>query len=253
MAMVGRGPPYVLWWDISDIGRVGLSPPLFDPFHRTLADGDGGPRPTLRSEWADTTARGWLTPLFFDRTHSGAMPNYRRIRVPGGTYSFTVAIAERQTTVLVDHVDALRNAFQVVRKARPFRLDAIVVLPDHLHCMWTLPPGDTAFPVRWSQIKATFSRSIPAGESRLSSRIAKRERGLWQRRYWEHLVRDEGDFQRCLDYIHYNPIKHGHVARAMDWPHSSFRQWVDRGVYPLDWASAPDDRGVGLSPPFFDP
>jgi putative transposase len=168
------------------------------------------------------------------------MPDYRRVRVPGGTYFFTVAIADRQATLLIDHIQALRNAFASVRAARPFQLDAIVVLPDHLHCLWTLPPGDAAFAVRWSQIKAAFSRGVPHGERRRPSRIAKRERGVWQRRYWEHWVRDDQDFRRCLDYIHYNPIKHGYVTRAIDWPHSSFRRWVSRGVYPNGWASNPD-------------
>lgn len=171
------------------------------------------------------------------------MPDYRRFQVPGGTYFFTVAIADRQATLLTDHIQALRDALTSVHKARPFQLDAIVVLPDHLHSLWTLPPGDVAFPVRWSQIKAAFSRCIPKGERRRPSRVAKRERGVWQRRYWEHWVRDEQDFRRCLDYIHYNPIKHEYVTRAMDWPHSSFRRWVARGVYPTDWASNPDAAG----------
>ncbi|MET0717244.1 MAG: transposase [Pseudoxanthomonas sp.] len=167
------------------------------------------------------------------------MPDYRRLWVPGGTYFFTVAIADRQTTLLTDRIDALREAFTEVRKSRSFQLDAIVVLPDHLHCLWTLPPDDAAFSVRWGQIKAAFSRRIPRDERRCPSRVAKRERGLWQRRYWEHLVRDEKEFWYCLDYIHYNPVKHGHVTRAMDWPHSSFRRWVARGVYLPDWATDP--------------
>ena len=168
------------------------------------------------------------------------MPDYRRVRVPGGTYFFTVAIADRTTTLLVDHLQALRDAFAITRKVRPFQLDAIVVLPDHLHCLWTLPLGDDAYPLRWSQIKAAFSRRIPKGERRRPSRLAKRERGVWQRRYWEHWVRDEADFKRCLDYIHYNPIKHGYVNRAIDWPHFSFQHWAARGAYPPDGASHPD-------------
>ena len=168
------------------------------------------------------------------------MPDYRRVWVPGGTYFFTVAIADRRLSLLVDHFGLLRQAFQATRRARPFRIDAMVVLPDHLHCLWTLPPGDDAFPIRWSRIKATFSRGIVADERRRPSLIRKRERGIWQRRYWEHAIRDEADFQRCLDYLHYNPVKHGHAARAMDWPYSSFRHWVERGAYPLDWATPVD-------------
>jgi putative transposase len=174
------------------------------------------------------------------------MPDYRRVWVPGGTYFFTVAIADRQRTLLLDHIDSLRQAFQTVRRARPFRIDAMVVLPDHLHCLWTLPSGDDAFPIRWSQIKAMFSRGIAAEERRRPSLISKRERGIWQRRYWEHLIRDEADFQHCLDYLHYNPVKHGHAACAMDWPHSSFRLWVERGIYPVDWAT-PVDIGTHQS------
>ena len=105
------------------------------------------------------------------------MPDYRRVRVSGGTYFFTVAIADRTTTLLVDHLQALRDAFAVTRKARPFQLDAIVVLPDHLHCLWTLPLGDDAYPLRWSQIKAAFSRRIPKGERRRPSRHAKARAG----------------------------------------------------------------------------
>jgi REP-associated tyrosine transposase len=173
------------------------------------------------------------------RTQAVRMPNYRRVRVPGGTYFFTVAIAERRARLLIEHIDALRDAFTATRKSRQFKLEAIVVLPDHLHCLWTLPTGDAAFSVRWSQIKAGFSRGVPKAGRRRPSLVTKRERGLWQRRYWEHLVRDQKDFRHCLDYIHYNPIKHGYVTRAMDWPHSSFRRWVAKGVYPLDWATDP--------------
>jgi len=115
---------------------------------------------------------------------------------------------------------------------------AIVVLPDHLHCVWTLPEGDADNASRWAQIKSGFSRRLPAGEWRSARRIARRERGIWQRRYWEHLVRDEEDLRRHVDYVHFNPIKHGHVARLADWPHSSFHRWVGAGVYAGNWGSA---------------
>jgi putative transposase len=164
------------------------------------------------------------------------MPDYRRHRVPGGTYFFTVTLAERRLALLVEHIAVLREAFDAVRRARPFSLDAIVVLPDHLHCLWTLPPGDDDFASRWAQVKAGFSRGIPHGEHRRASLIRKRERGVWQRRYGEHLIRDDEDYSRHLDYIHFNPVKHGHVLVAADWPYSSFRRWVARGVYPLDWS-----------------
>jgi len=117
-------------------------------------------------------------------------------------------------------------------------MPAFVVLPEHLHCIWRLPPGDDDFPVRWRLIKSRFSRSLPKNERRSQSRECKKERGIWQRRYWEQLVRGDVHFQRCLHYIHYNPIKHGYVSHALHWPHSSFLPWAERGVYPMDWATA---------------
>jgi putative transposase len=120
--------------------------------------------------------------------------------------------------------------------ARPFTIDAIVILPDHLHCLWTPPPGDVDYPVRWAHIKQAFSRRVPWGERRRASRIAKRERGLWQRRYWEHSIKDCDDLKHHFDYIHYNPVRHGHVARVIEWPHSSFHRYVKMRVYPPDWA-----------------
>jgi putative transposase len=138
--------------------------------------------------------------------------------------------------LLVERIALLREAFAATRLARPFVLDAIVVLPDHLHCLWTLPPGDDDFASRWARIKAGFSRRVPCDEHRRASRLRKRERGLWQRRYWEHWIRGEEDLRRHLDYIHFNPVKHGHAQRALDWPYSSFRRCVARGLYPRDWA-----------------
>ena len=150
------------------------------------------------------------------------MPNYVRVRVPGGTYFFTVNLLERRRRLLVEHVDALRAAFTETRRVRPFVIIGMVVLPDHLHCLWRLPDGDADNAGRWAQIKAGFSRRLPPGERRSATRIAKRERGIWQRRFWEHLTTDEDDLQQHLDYIHFNPVKHGHAARAVDWPYS----WV---------------------------
>lgn len=167
-----------------------------------------------------------------------AMPNYRRTWVPGGTYFFTVAIAERSKSLLVDRIDDLRDAFRAAHGARPFTIDAIVILPDHLHCLWTLPEGDIDYPVRWAHIKTAFSRRVPKDEHRRASRILKRERGLWQRRYWEHLVRDEDDLKHHVDYIHFNPVKHGLVASAVDWPYSSYHRFVREHWYPLDGAMA---------------
>lgn len=162
--------------------------------------------------------------------------------MPGGTYFFTVNLLERRRRLLVEHIDLLRDAFGAAKAARPFDLLAIVVLPDHLHCVWRLPEGDADNANRWAQIKSGFSRALPLHERRSPRRITRRERGIWQRRYWEHLVRDEDDLRRHIDYIHINPVKHGHAARAVDWPYSSFRRWVAAGVYPMEWAAAPMAR-----------
>ena len=152
------------------------------------------------------------------------MTHYRRARVPGGTYFFTVALADRSQTLLVDHVNALRRAMRDVRAAHPFEVDAIVVLPDHLHTIWTLPLDDDDYSVRWALLKASFSRTLPRDETRSKSRRCKRERGIWQRRFWEHVIRDEADLLSHIDYIHNNPVKHGYVEDALTWPYSSARR-----------------------------
>lgn len=167
------------------------------------------------------------------------MPNYRLARVPGCIYFFTVNLLERRRRLLVEHADDLRASFRVAQAARPFEMLAIVVLSDHLHCIWRLPIDDADNANRWAHIKASFSRRLPRDEGRTGRRIVCRERGIWQRRYWEHLILDDDDLRRHTDYIHWNPVKHGHASRAADWPYSSFRRWVIAGVYPLDWAMPP--------------
>nr|WP_243405516.1 transposase [Solimicrobium silvestre] len=156
-------------------------------------------------------------------------------------------LAERQgNDLLVKHIDALREAFRVTKKTHPFVIEAMVVLPDHLHCLWRLPPDDSDYPKRWRLIKAHFSQMLACGEFISASRKKKGERGIWQRRYWEHVIRDERDLHNHLDYIHYNPVKHGHVLRAIDWPYSSFHIYVVRGHYPADWAAPSNlDRRLG--------
>lgn len=168
------------------------------------------------------------------------MPNYRRAFVPGGTYFFTVAVADRRRAILTERIEALSHAFRLVRAWRPFAMPAFVVLPDHLHCIWSLPEGDVDFPARWNRIKGAFSRCVDDRGYRSPSRISKRERAIWQRRYWEHLIRDERDLQNHIDYIHFNPVKHGWAQRPRDWPHSSFHRFVREGVLPADWAGSPD-------------
>jgi len=163
------------------------------------------------------------------------VPDYRRNRVEGGTYFFTLALADRRSDLLVREVDALRASVSRARTLYPFNIDAWVVLPEHLHAVWTLPEGDADFPTRWTLIKRGFSAKIAKGESRSASRIAKGERGIWQRRFWEHTVRNEADFTRHVDYVHFNPVKHGLVSNAGDWPFSSFRRAVARGHHPTDW------------------
>jgi putative transposase len=170
------------------------------------------------------------------------MTNYRRHFVPGGSYFFTVNLADRRLRLLTDHIDALRAAFRYARARHPFTVDAIVVLPDHLHVIWTLPEGEFDFALRWRLIKAAFSRALPRAEKISPSRTRKGERGIWQRRYWEHTIRDENDFARHAEYIHFNPVQHGHVGRVVDWPYSSFHRMVRRGLYRPDWAGASDDH-----------
>lgn len=163
------------------------------------------------------------------------MPDYRRFRVPGGTYFFTVNLLERRLDLLVRHIDLVREAVRVTKRERPFHIDAWVVLPDHMHCVWTLPPGDDDFSNRWKAIKIRFVQKTPAIERRSKVRTNKGERGIWQRRFWEHAIRDERDYANHIDYVHVNPLKHGYVTRVKDWPYSSFHRYVREGVLPADW------------------
>jgi putative transposase len=163
------------------------------------------------------------------------MVNYRRNVLPGGTFFFTVTLANRRSSVLVKQIEPLRRAFAAARAERPFVIDAIVILPDHLHVIFTLPDGDSDFAGRWRRIKGHFSSSLlEAGLPVKRSRNG--DLSLWQRRYWEHTIRDERDFARHVDYIHFNPVKHGLVHRVRDWPHSSFHRYVREGTLPEDWA-----------------
>ena len=163
------------------------------------------------------------------------MTRYRRAWIGGGTFFFTVTLADRSSDLLVRHVDLLRRVYAVVNKRHPFETVAICVLPDHLHTVWSLPSGDANFPLRWNLIKGGFSRSLPSSAARTPSKIIKREKGIWQRRYWEHAIRDDADLVRHVDYIHFNPVKHGLVSRVSDWKHSSFHDHVRRGVLATDW------------------
>lgn len=141
------------------------------------------------------------------------MPDYRRNRVPGGTYFFTANLYDRRSRLFIEAIDLLREAVRSTRRARPFDIDAWVVLPEHMHCIWTLPEGDADFPGRWRAIKTAFSKSLPAVEPRTGVMVHRHERGIWQRRYWEHTIRDDADYAAHMDYIHFNPVKHGRAKR----------------------------------------
>jgi putative transposase len=165
------------------------------------------------------------------------MPDYRRYRVPGGTYFFTVNLLERRTDLLVRHIDSLREAVARTRAERPFHIDGWVVLPDHVHCVLTLPPGDDDFSNRIKAIKIRFVRAVGPVERRSSVRVTRRERGIWQRRFWEHAIRDQDDYARHMDYLHFNPVKHGYVTAVAEWPYSTFHRLAREGVYPRSWGS----------------
>jgi putative transposase len=170
------------------------------------------------------------------------MPNYRRLYVPGGTYFFTVVTASRRPILATDlGRQCLHEALAKVRSQVPFNIVAIVLLPEHLHCVWTLPPGDDDFSSRWADAKAEFTKRFLAGggaEVPISaSRQKKGERGIWQRRFWEHLVRSEDELKRCVDYIHINPLRHGLVNRVRDWPWSTFHRFATEGEYSENWGT----------------
>lgn len=169
------------------------------------------------------------------------MPNYRRYSVPGASVFFTV-VTERRAKILGNDLtrDLLRAAFRdCFERWPPFRVDALVMLPEHLHAIWTLSPDDCDFSKRWGAIKKHFTDAwleLGGVERPCSdSRIRHRRRGVWQRGFWDHVLRDERDYQRHFDYIHYNPVKHGLVERPCDWPYSSFHRWIKRGIYDPHW------------------
>jgi putative transposase len=163
--------------------------------------------------------------------------HYRRSKTAGGTCFFTVTLADRTSDLLIQKIDLLREVIRATRHRHPFTIVAMVVLPDHLHSLWRLPPEDAEYPKRWSLIKSGFSRRMPKEESVSKSRENKRERGIWQRRYWEHQIRDETDLERHVDYIHFNPVKHGYVTRAVDWQYSSIHRFIANGWLTADWGT----------------
>ncbi|NNL06205.1 MAG: transposase [Gammaproteobacteria bacterium] len=167
------------------------------------------------------------------------MPNYRRAQANGGTYFFTVVTYRRRPVFnRPECINFLRESITEVRRKHPFNIDAWVLLPDHMHCIWTLPDEDRDFSRRWGLLKSGFSKrakDLVSVETNSASRTKHREATVWQRRFWEHQIRDEEDFNNHIDYIHYNPIKHGFVKRVQDWPFSTFHRYVIKGIYPVNW------------------
>jgi len=164
------------------------------------------------------------------------MSSYLRAHIPGGTYFFTLTTLGRQPVLLQPAIRrALKQAIDLTRQRYPFHVDAWVLLPDHLHCIWTLPEADDQYGMRWSMIKRHVTQTTSFHGSTTPSRKTRREGGLWQRRFWEHVIRDEEDFERHADYIHWNPIKHGLAKTVAEWPYSTFHHYVRQGVYAPDW------------------
>lgn len=179
------------------------------------------------------------------------MPEYRRVRVEGGTYFFTVVTFQRRPILTSEPARRiLHQAWLEVAERMPFKTIAVCLLPDHLHCIWRLPGGDADYSMRWKEIKRRFTMQYlkevgPGGELN-ASRVKRREAAIWQRRFWEHTIENEEGLEAHLDYIHYNPIKHGLVERALDWPYSSFARFVEEGVYDADWVGGAAGRLQGV-------
>ena len=168
------------------------------------------------------------------------MPNYRQIHAPGGTYFFTVVTCDRMPILSSEpNIELLKKITRETQRNHPFDQIAYCILPDHIHCIWTLPVSDKDYCTRWMLIKARFSREYKPGsdvEEHISdSRARKRERDVWQRRFWEHAIRNDEDLSKHIDYIHFNPIKHGVVKRLSDWKWSSFHEFIDGGYYDKNW------------------
>lgn len=176
---------------------------------------------------------------------------YRRARTKGGTYFFTVITFSRgKIFAQPENVSLLRESFRYVMEKHFFKIDAFVLLPEHLHCIWTLPESDLDFSKRWRLIKSYFTRKCDGKykHTPYTARIRKKEQAVWQRRFWEHLIRDERDFAKHVEYIHYNPVKHELVKAPKDWEYSSFHRYVREGKYNLKWGAGQDikfDETVG--------
>ena len=171
------------------------------------------------------------------------MPEYRRIKKTGGTYFFTVVtLGRRPILTYLEIRQALREGINKVRQTMPFSIDAWVLLPDHLHAIWTLPDNDDRYAARWAVIKSSVTkrcgRLFDPGKIISKSRSRRQEGGFWQRRFWEHVIRDEPDFHHHLDYLHWNPVKPGYVKTPMDWPYSTIHRFAAQGLYPPNWGGS---------------
>jgi len=180
------------------------------------------------------------------------VPNYRRSYIAGGCYFFTVVSYQRLPILTgVESRTILRQALIDVRKRFPFTLDAICLLPEHIHCIWTLPEQDSDYSLRWKEIKRLFTRGYHArvgpGEIRSTSRQERGEAAIWQRRFWEHSIRSDQDLNRHIDYLHYNPVRHGLVKRPVDWPWSSFHRFVKMGAYDKNWGESVSNELLGMA------
>lgn len=169
--------------------------------------------------------------------------NYRRVFRPGSTYFFTLNLKDRTSNLLIQNIHVLRITMSHIKKRYPFEINGIVILPEHLHLMISLPNNDSDYPLRIRLIKSNFSRQLPSSESISFARQRKKERGIWQRRYWEHFIRDEKDYERHLNYIHDNPVKHGYVKYAIDWQYSSIHRYIKTGILCKDWGDCGDEGG----------
>ena len=180
------------------------------------------------------------------------MLDYRRSKIAGGSFFFTLVTFNRLPIFTAEPARAiLHSAWIEVQERFPFQTDAVVLLPDHIHCIWTLPDGNGNFSARWNAIKRLFTQGylvqIGPGETRNASRQKRGEAAVWQRRFWEHMLRDNVDLNRHLDYIHYNPVKHGLVKKAGDWPWSSFHRYVKMGFYTPDWGEGMDNQCYSMT------
>ncbi len=176
------------------------------------------------------------------------MPRYIRSKSKGATYFFTVNTHQRQPILTQPiNVEAIRLAIQKTKQCLPFKIDAWVVMPDHMHAIWTLPDNDHDYSKRWGIFKMSVSKTCKSHgffQDKTQSQLKRNESGLWQRRFWEHEIRDENDYKTHMDYLHWNPVKHGLTSNVCDWPYSSFHKLVDKGVYEKSWGC--NDKAFGL-------